>query len=661
MVALLVLAWFALRSIEDREAESRQRMIDELHERLEEKVDVWEGDLLHDLDAMLAQASDPKADPIALQARWRRMVPWFDALYIWNTGRPTGGDTLAGGAPEVVFRFPARMDPPNDASTLAECTGAARAAINAIPTEDTRRIARAWLDACPDSTVASRAYVTAEAAQVLRRGQLQTEALSAMQVQGYDDRTPLSASIGVPVARRLARRVLLADLNDDLYKEAVAFRIRQDTVAEVLALDAPELESTLYLIPGLIDAIERHGGVTGPLRARMDEVEQRLAAYREIRQTGARPTGDASEAARFTYDQYSDAPYLLYSRRTDNGTTGIALQLRQDRLLQTFLKGGTRFDTELAITDVSGRAIAGAADVADNAPSVAFTETLRHLSASIGKTALNQRLAPVARRASTAVVAVTLVCLFMVALAIAVQLKANALYRDLLQRQREFTARVTHELKTPLAGIRVMAENLASGAFRDEKQIVMAAQRIVDEADRLTARVNEVLAVGRKRELEEPVLFDLEEPMLELVDLWGPRYEQVGIRLIADLAPVDPFLGDPAAIRDAIGQLLDNALKYRREDTDSQVWLNVIDEDKNVVIEVADNGIGVPADQRKRIFEQFVRVEGPNRGLSGGHGLGLTQVDEIVRAHGGTITCEDGVDGGSRFVVRLPARRPRAS
>jgi signal transduction histidine kinase len=310
---------------------------------------------------------------------------------------------------------------------------------------------------------------------------------------------------------------------------------------------------------------------------------------------------------------------------------------------------------------VSGRAIAGAADVADNAPSVAFTETLRHLSASVGKAALNQRLAPVARRASTAVVAVTLICLFMVALAIAVQLKANALYRDLLQRQREFTARVTHELKTPLAGIRVMAENLASGAFRDEKQITMAAQRIVDEADRLTARVNEVLAVGRKREIEEPVLFDLEEPMLELVDIWGPRYEQAGIRLIADLAPVDPFLGDPSAIRDAVGQLLDNALKYRREETDSQVWLNVIDEEKIVLIEVVDNGMGVPADQRKRIFEQYVRVEGPNRGKSGGHGLGLSQVEEIVRAHGGTITCEDGVDGGARFVVRLPARRPRAA
>ncbi len=91
------------------------------------------------------------------------------------------------------------------------------------------------------------------------------------------------------------------------------------------------------------------------------------------------------------------------------------------------------------------------------------------------------------------------------------------------------------------------------------------------------------------------------------------------------------------------------------------MWLNVIDEDKFAVIEVIDNGMGVPLDQRKRIFEPFVRVEGSNRGKSGGHGLGLSQVVEIVRAHGGTIACEDGVDGGAKFVVRLPARRPRAA
>jgi len=180
------------------------------------------------------------------------------------------------------------------------------------------------------------------------------------------------------------------------------------------------------------------------------------------------------------------------------------------------------------------------------------------------------------------------------------------------------------------------------------------AERSVDEADRLTARVNEVRALSRTRELPTDQVFDVEEPMLDLVEQWAPRYDQAGVRFLADLAPVDPIKGDPVAIRDAVACLLDNALKYRREDIDSAVWLNVREDGQHIEIEVLDNGIGVPRDQRKAIFERFVRVEGPNRGKAGGHGLGLGQVQDIVRKHHGTVRCETGVDGGSRFVVRLP-------
>ena len=117
------------------------------------------------------------------------------------------------------------------------------------------------------------------------------------------------------------------------------------------------------------------------------------------------------------------------------------------------------------------------------------------------------------------------------------------------------------------------------------------------------------------------------------------------------------MLGDSDTLRDAISCLLDNALKYRREDrNDSQVRLDLYQEGRQVIIAVSDNGIGVPKAMRKSIFERFVRVEGPNRGKAGGHGLGLNQVREIVNAHGGTIVCVDGIDGGARFVMRLPVK-----
>jgi signal transduction histidine kinase len=184
------------------------------------------------------------------------------------------------------------------------------------------------------------------------------------------------------------------------------------------------------------------------------------------------------------------------------------------------------------------------------------------------------------------------------------------------------------------------------------------ARRIVDEADRLTERVDESLAVGRERTVPDARRFDPEEPLLEAVDDWGPRLEDAGVKLVADLHPTDPVTGDPAAIRDAVACLLDNALKYHDPNKPQKMaWLTLQQEGKNVVIEVTDNGIGVPPEMRAAIFDRFVRVEGPNRGLSGGHGLGLAQVAEIARLHGGTVACTDGVDGGARFTLRLPAHQ----
>ena len=146
------------------------------------------------------------------------------------------------------------------------------------------------------------------------------------------------------------------------------------------------------------------------------------------------------------------------------------------------------------------------------------------------------------------------------------------------------------------------------------------------------------------------------EAALAAIDQWGPRLEAAGVGFAADLHPTDEVLGDFDALRDALSCLLDNALKYRREDSSAHVWLKLFQEGRFVELSVTDNGLGVPTDMRRSIFERFVRVEGDNRGRSGGHGLGLSQVAEIARAHRGRVVCEEGIEGGSRFVLRLPAR-----
>ena len=226
---------------------------------------------------------------------------------------------------------------------------------------------------------------------------------------------------------------------------------------------------------------------------------------------------------------------------------------------------------------------------------------------------------------------------------------------SILTRQREFMTRVTHELKTPLAGIRVIAENLEMGAYRDTEQVEAYARIIIAEAERLGLRVDEVLKAANGPAREDARAFDVSRMLVELVETWSGRYSATNAEFTLDLdAPQAlPMHGKQSTLRDAITNLLDNALKYRHPDRPLQVHVRARLLARDVLIEVEDNGLGVPVGMRKSIFEKFRRVEGPGRGLAGGHGLGLSFVSDAAKLHRGTIECQASRSGGSVFVMRI--------
>ena len=155
--------------------------------------------------------------------------------------------------------------------------------------------------------------------------------------------------------------------------------------------------------------------------------------------------------------------------------------------------------------------------------------------------------------------------------------------------------------------------------------------------------------------LEQSVA-DIEALLDGALDEWEPRFEDAGVELIRDLEPVGTAFGDPALMRDAMVCLLDNAIKYKRDDRQSVVQVNLRSLNDQAELSVSDNGIGVPKRKREDIFQPFVRVEGPDRGLSGGHGLGLSFVNDAVESQKGSVRCEEGIAGGARFVLRLPTQ-----
>lgn len=233
--------------------------------------------------------------------------------------------------------------------------------------------------------------------------------------------------------------------------------------------------------------------------------------------------------------------------------------------------------------------------------------------------------------------------------------QAERKQQEFIERQQAFIARVTHELKTPLAGIQLMAESLKMGMTKDPKLSEQFVDRILVETSRLEKRIDEVLQVAKKAELKKKELIDAEMLMLELYDVWNDRFKEAGGILRLERSPLE-FYGDEELIRDAISNLFSNSIKYRHATRPLRCTFEIEQRGAWVEFSVTDNGIGVPQTDRKRIFERFVRVESNHRGFAGGHGLGLAFVAEMAQAHKGTVRCSDGLNGGVRFSFRIPMR-----
>jgi signal transduction histidine kinase len=229
-----------------------------------------------------------------------------------------------------------------------------------------------------------------------------------------------------------------------------------------------------------------------------------------------------------------------------------------------------------------------------------------------------------------------------------------------------FINSVTHELKTPIASIRLYLETLKSRdvdeARRHEFYDVMLA-----DSDRLLQTVEQVLRAGRtghKRRRVERSLVDLTTLVRECAELTRTRYnlDADALRYIAprtDTSADAPRLlvrGDAEELRAAVSNLLDNAVKYSGERVEVSVEVGAGGVGaKSVFVRVTDRGIGIPRGQIKRIFNRFYRAPGRVVARVKGTGLGLFIVRSVVSKHGGRVDAEsEGAGRGSTFTVRLP-------
>jgi signal transduction histidine kinase len=239
---------------------------------------------------------------------------------------------------------------------------------------------------------------------------------------------------------------------------------------------------------------------------------------------------------------------------------------------------------------------------------------------------------------------------------------AYLLWRDVHRELRvaemrsQFVSSVSHELKTPLTAIRMFAETLRMGRPADPVLRDEYLDIIVNESERLTRLLNNVLDFTRIESGRKTYQFaphDLESIVRIAARAMHYPFAQQGfeLRVDADTA-IPPVRCDPDAIEQAILNLLANALKYSGDAR--QIELTLARDGADAVIGVRDWGIGIEPADRHRIFDKFYRVARPENRLIPGTGLGLTLVEHIVRSHRGRIDVDSAPGAGSTFRIRLP-------
>jgi two-component system, OmpR family, sensor histidine kinase SenX3 len=227
------------------------------------------------------------------------------------------------------------------------------------------------------------------------------------------------------------------------------------------------------------------------------------------------------------------------------------------------------------------------------------------------------------------------------------------------EQHDSFINAVTHELKTPIASIRLYLQTLQHRDV-DEAQRSEFYRLMLDDTDRLMGTVDQVLKAGeaghKRQDRRVPV--DFSELVRECVEVARASHhlppESLRYEQSVNHGAAAGVLGDSEELRAAVSNVLDNAVKYSGDQVAISVRLDTPDE-KRVTLSVRDQGVGIPAEELKRIFKRFYRVSNRSQSHVKGTGLGLFIVRAIARKHGGRVFAESEGEGrGTRVVLELP-------
>jgi two-component system phosphate regulon sensor histidine kinase PhoR len=400
-----------------------------------------------------------------------------------------------------------------------------------------------------------------------------------------------------------------------------------------------------------------------------DDAFRRLLVHRMLpdMELGAQPV----DQLRHLHREYGGQSYLVsYWQRAVDGRRYVVVAWHDlGRIVKDILpavygdaSGATTGPpARVNVVDEEGRIIFGPPlRSGEFTVGVRFPTTLYEWRVQISPTASEELATRVEHRRTLELGLVTLSCVVIVA-GVATILFVAERQRRLNALKSEFVANVSHELKTPLALVRMFGEMLQTGRVASEAKRQEYLDIIVAESERLSNLIENVLdfaRVERGRGAYEFAEGDVGQVVQHAVQVYRYRAEREGVALECEVEPELDARIDERAIQLAVINLVDNALKYAAGS--KTVRVTARREPGGVAIRVADQGPGIAPEDQGRIFERFVRGSrnaGTEAARVRGSGIGLALVKHIAESHGGSAWVESEVGSGSTFVVRIPSGR----
>jgi len=221
--------------------------------------------------------------------------------------------------------------------------------------------------------------------------------------------------------------------------------------------------------------------------------------------------------------------------------------------------------------------------------------------------------------------------------------------------RRDFVANVSHELKTPIGAIQLLAE--AVGEAKDDPEaVVRFSGRMQDESERLTRLVQQIIDLSRLQNdtaSDDLAVVKVAELIAEAAEHSQTEAERKGIDIAITMDKDLYVRGDRAQLHAAVSNLVENAVRYSPDR--SRVTVSAVEDDEAVRIVIADRGVGISTEELDRIFERFYRVDPARARNTGGTGLGLSIVKHVAASHGGSVEVWSEPGAGSTFTLVLPA------